>query len=118
LYLSFLLQALNLRDGEPQIHEPRAHDAIDGRDWSSPDLRGSTYVPSFGAVEYTYPLTDRVHAFTLAQGLLVITAALPTAWKVRFADENMCRADADNFPWASGVLVSGTRIQRRRSEDT
>jgi hypothetical protein len=62
-------------------------------------------------------LTDRVHAFTLAQGPLVITAALPTAWKVRFVDENMCRADADNFPWASAVLVSGMRIQRRRSED-
>jgi hypothetical protein len=69
----------------------------------TPDLRGSTYVPSFGAVEYAYPLTDRVHAFTLAQGPLVITAALPTAWKVRSVDENMCRADADNFPWANAV---------------
>jgi len=90
---------------------------MDGRDWSSPDLRGSTYVPSFGTVEYAYPLTDRAHAFTLAQGPLVITAALPTAWKVRFVDENICRADADNFPWANAVLVSGMRIQRRRSED-
>jgi hypothetical protein len=86
-----------------QIHEPRAHDDMDGRDWSSPDLSGFTYVPSFGAVEYAYPLTDRVHAFTLAQGPLVITTALPTGRKFRFVDENMRRADADNFPWASGV---------------
>jgi hopanoid C-2 methylase len=56
-------------------------------------------------------------AFTLAQGPLVITAPLPTAWNVRFVDENMCRVDADNFRWANAVLVSGMRIQRRRSED-
>ena len=47
------------------------------------------YVPSFGTFEYAYPLTPGVKAFMPPQGLLVIAAALPRHWEVRFIDENM-----------------------------
>ena len=73
--------------------------------------------PSFGTFEYAYPLTDGVRAFMPPQGLLVIAAVLPKTWKVRFIDENMSRASADDFAWADAVFVSGMHIQRRRMED-
>jgi hopanoid C-2 methylase len=75
------------------------------------------YVPSFGTFEYSYPLTDGVRAFMPPQGLLVIAAVLPKSWKVRFIDENMGPANADDFAWADAVFVSGMHIQRRRIDD-
>src|SRR5205823_5038754 len=53
------------------------------------------YVPSFGTFEYAYPLTDGVRGFMPPQGLLVIAAALPKTWTVRFVDENIGPASAD-----------------------
>ena len=50
------------------------------------------YAPSFGAFHYAYELTDGVKAFMPPQGLLVIAAALPKHWQVRFVDENMAPA--------------------------
>ena len=75
------------------------------------------YVPSFGTFEYAYPLTKGVRAFMPPQGLLVIAAVLPKSWNVRFVDENMGPASADDFAWADAVFVSGMHIQRRRIED-
>ena len=75
------------------------------------------YAPSFGTFEYAYPLTDGVRAFMPPQGLLVIAAVLPKTWEVRFIDENMRPASADDFAWADAVFVSGMHIQRRRMED-
>ncbi len=75
------------------------------------------YAPSFGTFEYAYPLTDGVRAFMPPQGLLVIAAVLPKTWNVRFIDENICPASADDFAWADAVFVSGMHIQRRRIED-
>ena len=75
------------------------------------------YVPSFGTFEYAYPLTGGVRAFMPPQGLLVIAAVLPKTWNVRFIDENMSPASADDFAWAGAVFVSGMHIQRRRMED-
>ena len=75
------------------------------------------YVPSFGTFEYAYPLTGGVRAFMPPQGLLVIAAVLPKSWNVRFIDENMRRASADDFAWADAVFVSGMHIQRRRMEE-
>ena len=49
------------------------------------------YSPSFGTFEYAYELTTGVKAFMPPQGLLLIAAALPAAWEVRFIDENMDR---------------------------
>ncbi len=75
------------------------------------------YVPSFGTFEYAYPLTPRVEAFMPPLGLLLIAAALPKGWEVRFIDENMGAARAADFAWADAVFVSGMHIQRRQMED-
>lgn len=70
------------------------------------------YTSSFGTFEYAYPLTDGVKAFMPPQGLLVIAAYLPQHWNIRFIDENIESATADDFRWAEFVLVSGMHIQR------
>jgi len=75
------------------------------------------YVPSFATFEYAYPLTGRVRACMPPQGLLVIAAVLPKSWEVRFIDENMGTAHADDFDWADAVFVSGMHIQRCRIHD-
>jgi radical SAM superfamily enzyme YgiQ (UPF0313 family) len=75
------------------------------------------YAPSFGTFEYAYPLTGQVRAFMPPQGLLVIAAALPRHWEVRFIDENMESARPQDFAWADAVFVSGMHIQRRQMED-
>src|SRR5580700_12092072 len=75
------------------------------------------YAPSFGTFEYAYELMNGIKAFMPPQGLLVIAAALPASWQVRFIDENMgAAADAD-FAWAEAVFVSGMHIQRRQMHD-
>jgi radical SAM superfamily enzyme YgiQ (UPF0313 family) len=51
------------------------------------------------------------------QGLLVITAALPASWSVRFVDENIEPATSEDFAWADAVFVSGMHAQRRQIED-
>jgi len=75
------------------------------------------YSPSFGTFEYAYPLTDGVKAFMPPQGLLLIAAALPDSWSVRFIDENIRAAGAEDFQWAEAVFVSGMHIQRRQIND-
>ncbi len=75
------------------------------------------YVPSFGTFEYAYPLTPRVKAFMPPQGLLLVAAALPKEWDVRFIDENMGAASAADFASADAVFVSGMHIQRRQMQD-
>ena len=75
------------------------------------------YTPSFGTFEYAYPLTDGVCAFMPPQGLLVIAAALPPNWEVRFVDENVRKAGAEEFAWADAVFVSGMHVQRRQIQD-
>ena len=75
------------------------------------------YAPSFGTFEHAYPLMDGVRAFMPPQGLLVIAAYLPAAWRVRLVDENIRAASDDDFAWADAVFVSGMHIQRRRMED-
>jgi radical SAM superfamily enzyme YgiQ (UPF0313 family) len=74
------------------------------------------YAPSFGSFEFSYPLTDGVRAFMPPQGLLVIAAAAPRTWQVRFIDENIEAASDDDFAWAEVVFVSGMHIQRRQIE--
>jgi radical SAM superfamily enzyme YgiQ (UPF0313 family) len=75
------------------------------------------YAPSFGTFEYAFPLTDGVRAFMPPQGLLVIAAVLPGHWQVRFVDENMAEASAEDFRWADAVFVSGMHIQRPQIRD-
>jgi radical SAM superfamily enzyme YgiQ (UPF0313 family) len=75
------------------------------------------YEPSFGTFEHAYPLTDGVQAFMPPQGLLVIASVLPKTWEVRFIDENMQRAEDEDFLWADAVFVSGMHIQRRQIDD-
>ncbi len=75
------------------------------------------YQPSFGTFEYAYGLTDKAKAFMPPQGLLIIAAALPEGWLVRFIDENMRRATAEDFAWAEVVFVSGMHIQRGQMQD-
>jgi radical SAM superfamily enzyme YgiQ (UPF0313 family) len=74
------------------------------------------YSPSFGSFEYAYPLTEGVRAFMPPQGLLVIAAALPSGWQVRFIDENLDRARSDDFLWADAVFVSGMHVQKPQIE--
>ena len=47
------------------------------------------------------------------QGLLVLAAALPPTWQVRFVDENVAPAGSADFAWADAVFVSGMHVQRR-----
>ena len=75
------------------------------------------YTPSFGTFEYSYPLTDGVQAFMPPQGLLLIAAYLPANWSVRFIDENIRAATAEDFEWAEAVFVSGMHIQRQQMND-
>jgi hopanoid C-2 methylase len=75
------------------------------------------YAPSFGTFEHAYELMRGVKAFMPPQGLLVIAAALPSSWQVRFVDENMAPATAADFAWAEVVLVSGMHVQRRQIHD-
>jgi hopanoid C-2 methylase len=74
------------------------------------------YAPSFGTFEHAFPLAG-VRAFMPPQGLLVIAAALPRSWQVRFIDENLRAAAADDFRWADAVFVSGMHIQRPQIRD-
>ena len=75
------------------------------------------YEPSFGTFEHAYELMSGVSGFMPPQGLLVIAAALPASWPVRFIDENMQPATAADFAWAEVVFVSGMHIQRRQIHD-
>src|SRR3954471_12491259 len=75
------------------------------------------YTPSFGSFEFSYSLTDGVRAFMPPQGLLVIAAAMPPSWQVRFIDENLSPATRDDFAWADVVFVSGMHVQRRQMND-
>jgi radical SAM superfamily enzyme YgiQ (UPF0313 family) len=75
------------------------------------------YVPSFGTFEYSYRLRGNTRAFMPPQGILVIAAYLPKHWEVRFVDENMRRARADEFAWADVVFVSGMHVQREQMND-
>jgi hopanoid C-2 methylase len=74
------------------------------------------YTPSFGTFQHSYSLVG-VQAFMPPQGLLIIAAALPENWSVRFVDENIRPATADDFRWADAVFVSGMHIQRRQIND-
>ena len=74
------------------------------------------YTPSFGTFEFSYPLAD-ISAFMPPQGLLVIAAAVPPSWSVRFVDENMAPAGDDDFSWAEVVFVSGMHVQRQQIDD-
>src|SRR5947199_4348364 len=75
------------------------------------------YTSSFGTFQYAYELTDGVKAFMPPQGLLLIAAYLPKHWPVRFVDENIRPATAEDFEWAEAVLVSGMHIQRQQMND-
>jgi radical SAM superfamily enzyme YgiQ (UPF0313 family) len=75
------------------------------------------YTPSFGTFEYSYGLTMGTRAFMPPQGILLIAAALPRHWQVRFIDENMEPATERDFIWADAVFVSGMHIQRRQIDD-
>src|SRR4051812_31967729 len=75
------------------------------------------YTSSFGTFEYSYPLTDGVKAFMPPQGLLLIAAYLPANWPVRFVDENIRAASAEDFEWAEAVFVSGMHIQRQQMNE-
>jgi radical SAM superfamily enzyme YgiQ (UPF0313 family) len=74
------------------------------------------YTPSFGTFEFSYPLAD-ISAFMPPQGLLVIAAAVPPSWSVRFVDENMAPASDGDFAWAEVVFVSGMHVQRPQIDD-
>ena len=69
------------------------------------------YAPSFGTFSHSYHLFGRVRAFMPPQGLLLIAAYMPAHWPVRFVDENIRPASADDLAWADAIFVSGMHIQ-------
>jgi hopanoid C-2 methylase len=75
------------------------------------------YTPSFGTFSHAYHLFGRVRAFMPPQGLLVIAAYMPEAWPVRFVDENIAPASAEDLAWADAVFVSGMHIQAPQIHD-
>lgn len=75
------------------------------------------YAPSLGTFEYAFPLVGDVSAFMPPQGLLVVAAALPKNWEIRFRDENVGPATANDFEWADAVFVSGMHVQRPQIGD-
>mgnify|MGYP000875921376 FL=1 len=75
------------------------------------------YTSAFGTFEHAYPLTDGVSGLMPPQGLLLIAAYLPANWPVRFVDENLKPATAEDFEWADAVMVSGMHIQRNQMND-
>ncbi|WP_298351788.1 B12-binding domain-containing radical SAM protein [Rhodoblastus sp.] len=75
------------------------------------------YEPSLGSFEYAYDVTAGLRAFMPPQGLLVMAAALPDGWEVRFRDENIAPARKRDFTWADAVFVSGMHVQRRQIEE-
>jgi radical SAM superfamily enzyme YgiQ (UPF0313 family) len=74
------------------------------------------YSRSFGTFDHTFPLMA-VKAFMPPQGLLIIAALLPAKWSIRFIDENVQPALADDFLWADVVFTSGMHIQRHFIQD-
>ncbi len=70
------------------------------------------YARSFGTLHHAYPLLGRVRAFMPPQGMLLIAASVPREWEVRFVDENMSAATAEDFAWADAVFVTGMHVQR------
>jgi radical SAM superfamily enzyme YgiQ (UPF0313 family) len=75
------------------------------------------YQPSLGSFEFAYDVTGGLRAFMPPQGLLVIAAAVPPGWEVRFIDENIRKAGQSDFRWADAVFVSGMHVQRRQIND-
>lgn len=75
------------------------------------------YTSSFGMFEHAYALFDGISALMPPQGLLVIAAALPPSWEIRFIDENIRPAQREDFFWADVVFVSGMHAQRRQIEN-
>ncbi len=75
------------------------------------------YEPSLGSLEFAYDITGSLRAFMPPQGLLVIAAALPDGWEVRFVDENIVPVKSSEFRWADAVFVSGMHVQRRQIDD-
>ena len=71
------------------------------------------YARSFGTLHHAYPLIRGVKAFMPPQGLLLIAAALPREWRVRFVDENIAPAADADFIWADAVFISGMHVQRQ-----
>ena len=74
------------------------------------------YTHSFGTFDYAFPLLG-VRAFMPPQGLLLIAAALPESWEVRFIDENIAPATEADFRWADVVFTSGMHVQRKQIQD-
>lgn len=70
------------------------------------------YTSSFGTFEYAYALRGGVRAFMPPQGILVVAAYLPTAWDVRFIDENIRPARARDFLWADWHPPAGAFVER------
>jgi hopanoid C-2 methylase len=75
------------------------------------------YTPAFGTFAHAYRLMYNVRAFMPPQGLLVIAGYMPEHWPVRFIDENIERATAEDFAWADAVFVSGMHIQAKQMHD-
>ncbi len=75
------------------------------------------YSPSFGTFQHAFPLIPGVKGFMPPQGILLLAAMLPRGWEVRFVDENIRDATAEEFEWCDAVFLSGMHIQRPHIEE-
>jgi radical SAM superfamily enzyme YgiQ (UPF0313 family) len=75
------------------------------------------YAPAFGTFNHAFPLMKGVRAFMPPQGLLLVAAYMPAQWPVRFIDENIQPAAADDFAWADVVMISGMHVQAAHIHD-
>ena len=75
------------------------------------------YGKSFGTFHHAYRLMKGIKAFMPPQGILVVAAYMPERWEVRFVDENIRKARAEDYEWADAVFVSGMHIQRPRIKE-
>ena len=51
------------------------------------------------------------------QGILLLAALVPARWEIRFIDENVQPATADDLLWADIVFTTGMHIQREQIQD-
>ncbi len=69
------------------------------------------YAPSFGTFDHSRHLVG-ARAFMPPQGLLLVAAALPDHWEIRFVDENVSPVSDVDLRWADAVLVTGMHVQQ------
>jgi radical SAM superfamily enzyme YgiQ (UPF0313 family) len=111
------LESLTLSETTPEVSGSVPLRSFKPRNKRRVLLAFPRYSYSFGTFNHAFPLMGDVKGFMPPQGILVISALIPDEWEIRFIDENIQRAQPEDFAWADVVFVSGMHIQRHRIHD-